>query len=69
MKDSAISALVDTTDLKSDFKTMVVNKTIPMEDLIVICGHINLNHYHQKVSKVFSFLICEVVLGQIAILS
>jgi hypothetical protein len=45
----------------------VVGKKIPLEDLILICGHVNLGHYHKDISKVFHFLVCEVTLGSAAL--
>lgn len=65
-KDSCIRAIVDTTDLKYTFKSSVIEKKIPLEDVIFICGHWNLDRHHRDLNKPFSFLICELALGNIA---
>lgn len=65
MKDSSIRAIVDTTDLKHHFKSSVIEKRIPLSDVVFICGLLNLNRYHLELKKPFHFLICEVALGNI----
>jgi len=59
-------AVVDATGLKSTYVSLVLNKKIPLEDMILICGHINLQHYHGQLDRVFHFLICDVTPGLMA---
>jgi hypothetical protein len=53
------------TDYKSEYKNKVITQTIPLEDVIFFCGHINIKKYHAQPNKIFTFLICKTNLGKI----
>ena len=55
--------VINVTDFGKDYVEKVMNKTIPLEDLIVYCGHVNI-HSQAIQNKLFTFLIGKVSLGR-----
>jgi len=59
--------VLQATDFNKDYIDKVVNKTIPLEDIVLYCGHVNI---HPKIqpNKVFTFLLGRVRLGRMGTL-
>ena len=56
-------AVINATDFAKDYIDKVRSKTIPLEDLMVFCGHVNI-HSHSQPNKIFTFLLGRVALGR-----
>jgi hypothetical protein len=56
-------AVINATDFGKDYIDRVRNKTIPLEDLMVFCGHVNI-HSQSQPNKSFTFLLGRVALGR-----
>jgi hypothetical protein len=60
------TAAVNVTDFSKDYIERVRAKTIPLEDLIVSCGHVNI-HSQAASNKLFTFLIGKVCLKRVGL--
>lgn len=54
-----------TTDFNKEYCQKVLLKTIPLEDVLFYCGHLNIHGYANIPSKLFSAYLCKVNLGRI----
>lgn len=59
--------IIQTTDFNKDYIERVTSKSIPLEDLILYCGHVNI-HPNIKPNKVFTFLMGKANLGRMGTL-
>lgn len=56
-------AVINATDFGKEYIERVRNKTVPLEDLMVFCGHVNI-HSQSQPNKIFTFLLGRVALGR-----
>ena len=45
---------MDVTDYKIEYKNKIINYTIPLEDAIFFCGHVNIKKYHSDLKNFVS---------------
>lgn len=53
------------TDLDPQYAERAARNSIPSEEMVFYCGHVNI-HALIRPSKVFTFLLCKLKLGKIA---
>lgn len=56
-------AIINATDFGKEYIERVRAKTVPLEDLMVYCGHVNI-HSQSQSNKIFTFLLGKVALGR-----
>lgn len=61
-----IDATINVTDFSKEYYRQVVDKVIPLEDVILYSGHVNIHKYSNQPYKIFTFLLSKVCLGTAA---
>lgn len=61
-----IDATINITDFSKEYHRQVQDKQVPLEDLILYAGHVNIHRYSNQPYKIFTFLFCKLCLGTAA---
>jgi hypothetical protein len=61
-----VEAAINITDFSKEYYNKIVERQVPLEELVVQAGHINIHKFSSQPYKIFTFLMCRVWLGTIS---